>query len=114
MKKFIFIFAVFVLGAGLSFYAIAGSQERVAYDIVIKDHVFSPAEIKVPAGEKIKLVIHNQDQTPEEFESHDLDREKIIAGGGKATILVGPLEPGKYHYFGEFNMDTTNGYIIAE
>ena len=114
MKKYLLVPGVFLLGAGISFYATAESQEKPVYDIVIKDHVFSPAEITVPAGEKIKLVIHNQDSTPEEFESHDFNREKIIAGGAKATIFVGPLEPGKYHYFGEFHMDSANGYIIAE
>ena len=88
--------------------------KRAQYDIIIKDHMFSPAEIIVPAGEKIKLRIDNQDPTPEEFESHDMNREKIIGGGKKATIFVGPLKPGKYHFFGEFNMDTANGYIIAK
>lgn len=84
------------------------------YTIVIRDHKFLPEEITVPAGEKIKLIIDNQDPTPEEFESHDMNREKIIRGRKKATIYVGPLKPGKYHYFGEFNMDTANGYIIAK
>ncbi len=84
------------------------------YTIIIKNHQFEPAELTVPAGKKIKLRVDNQDPTPEEFESHDFSREKIIGGNSKATIFVGPLEPGKYHYFGEFNMDTANGYIIAE
>ncbi len=84
------------------------------YTIVIKDHKFSPEEIVVPAGEKIKLIVDNQDPTPEEFESHDMNREKIIGGNKKAKIFVGPLKPGKYHFFGEFNMDTANGYIIAK
>jgi len=84
------------------------------YTIVIKDHKFSPEKVIVPAGEKIKLIVDNQDPTPEEFESHDMNREKIIRGNKKATIYVGPLQPGKYHYFGEFNMDTANGYIIAK
>lgn len=84
------------------------------YTIVIKDNKFSPEEIVVPAGEKIRLIVDNQDPTPEEFESHDMNREKIIAGNKKAKIFVGPLKPGKYHFFGEFNMDTANGYIIAK
>lgn len=92
----------------------AAPVKREFYEIVIKDHKFSPEEITVPAGEKIKLIIDNQDPTPEEFESHDMNREKIIRGNKKATIYVGPLEPGKYHFFGEFNMDTANGYIIAK
>ncbi|MDH5721718.1 MAG: cupredoxin domain-containing protein [Alphaproteobacteria bacterium] len=90
------------------------AEEKGVYEIVIKDHKFSPEEIKVPAGKKIKLIVDNQDATPEEFESHDFNREKIIAGNTKATIFIGPLKPGKYHYFGEFNMDSANGYIIAE
>ena len=92
----------------------AKAEEKEFYEIVIKDHKFSPETLKVPAGKKIKLIVDNQDATPEEFESHDFNREKIIAGNTKATIFVGPLKPGKYHYFGEFNMDSANGYIIAE
>ena len=92
----------------------AAASEDGVYNIVIKDHKFTPEEIRVPAGEKIKLVVDNQDPTPEEFESDDFRREKIIAGNSKATIFVGPLKPGKYHFFGEFNLDTANGYLIAE
>jgi plastocyanin len=85
-----------------------------SYEIVIKDHKFTPSELRVPAGEKIKLIVNNQDSTPEEFESDDFRREKIIAGNSTATISVGPLEPGKYRFFGEFNLDSANGYLIAE
>ncbi len=84
------------------------------YEIIIKDHKFSPEETIVPAGVKVKLKVINQDPTPEEFESHDMNREKIIRGNKTATIFVGPLKPGKYHFFGEFNADTANGYIIAK
>lgn len=82
--------------------------------LTIKDHQFSPAELKVPAGQKIKLVVSNLDSTPEEFESHQLNREKIIAGKAKATIYVGPLAPGKYTFWGEFHEKTARGVIIAE
>ncbi len=92
----------------------AEPEKKEFYEIVIKDHKISPAEIIVPAGVKIKLIVDNQDPTPEEFESHDMNREKVIGGGKKATIFVGPLKPGKYHYFGEFNAETANGYIIAK
>ncbi len=84
------------------------------YELIIKDHKFTPDEIRVPAGQKIKLVVHNQDPTPEEFESDDFRREKIIPGNSSATIFVGPLKPGKYHFFGEFNLATANGYMIVE
>jgi plastocyanin len=82
--------------------------------ISIKDHKFSPAEVRVPAGQKVKLVIDNQDATAEEFESAELNREKIIAPKSKASVWIGPLKPGKYPFIGEFNQATAQGVIIAE
>lgn len=85
-----------------------------AYLIVIREHRMNPAELQVPAGQKIKLTVDNQDATPEEFESHTLNREKIIPGNSKATIFIGPLKPGTYEYFGEFHQSTAQGKIIAK
>jgi hypothetical protein len=83
------------------------------FTLVIKDHKFTPTELAVPAGQKVRLVIENQDPTPEEFESYTLNREKIVAGNGRIVLFVGPLEPGKYEFFGEFNMATARGWLIA-
>ena len=84
------------------------------YVIQIKDHMFMPDTLVVPARKKIKLRIENLDKTPEEFESYDLNREKIVAGGRKIIVFVGPLKPGIYKYFGEFNPKTAQGVIIAK
>ncbi|MCC4113831.1 cupredoxin domain-containing protein [Aromatoleum toluclasticum] len=82
--------------------------------LAIKNHRFEPAEVHVPAGQKVKLMIHNQDSTPEEFESHELNREKVIPGGAKTAVFIGPLQAGKYPFFGEFNEATARGVVIAE
>jgi hypothetical protein len=84
------------------------------YALIIQDHRFQPAELVIPAGKKIKLSVENRDATPEEFESHDLNREKIIAGKSTATIYVGPLTPGRYRFFGEYNEKTAQGVIVAQ
>jgi hypothetical protein len=84
------------------------------YSLIIKEHRFQPAEVIIPAGKKVKLLIDNQDATPEEFESHSLNREKVIAGNSKATVYVGPLSPGRYAFEGEFNATTAQGAIIAQ
>ena len=84
------------------------------YTLTIKDHRFEPAQLEVPAGKKIKLVVINLDATPEEFESHDLKREKVIAGKGQATILLGPLNPGSYKFAGEYHESTAQGQIVAK
>jgi len=88
--------------------------QEIEKNLVIKNHVFEPAELKVPANQKIKLIVHNQDSGAEEFESKSLKREKVIAAGAKATIVIGPLKPGKYEFFGEFNAATAKGVVIAE
>ena len=110
MKKLLSIFAVLSVVVNIS----AAFAERIEYTVVIKDHKFSPEVLEVPAGEKIKLIVDNQDTTPEEFESHDLHREKIINGNSKGTILIGPLDAGEYKFFGEFNEDSAQGKIIAK
>jgi len=44
------------------------------FTLLIRDHRFEPAELRVPAGKKLKIMIDNQDSTAEEFESHELNR----------------------------------------
>ncbi|MCX7059014.1 MAG: cupredoxin domain-containing protein [Proteobacteria bacterium] len=84
------------------------------YTIVLESHRFSPSELLVPAGVKVRLVLENRDQTPEEFESYALNREKLITPSAKVVIYVGPLAPGRYEYFGDFNPSTARGWIVAK
>ena len=83
-------------------------------EIEIQNHLFIPSEITVPANTKVKLVVYNRDPTPEEFESYELNREKVIMGSRKATIFIGPLPAGEYPFFGEFYPATAQGTVIAE
>jgi hypothetical protein len=101
------------LGALLALSAPAWAAEP-EIRLVIKDHRFTPAEVTAPAGQKLRLVIENQDPTPEEFESYALNREKIVPGGGKIVVFVGPLKPGRYEFFGEFNAKTARGWLVVE
>ena len=109
MLRSAFIPLALVLAMGTS----VAAQEP-AYTLVIKDHQFQPTEIEVPAGQKIALTIKNNDTTPEEFESTELRREKVVAGGEQITVYIGPLKPGKYEFFGDFNPKTARGHIIAK
>lgn len=83
------------------------------FEIMIKDHLFYPDELVIPANTKVKLLVKNQDATPEEFESYELNREKVIPGNTQAIIFVGPLPPGIYPFFGEFFPKTAQGKIIV-
>lgn len=103
--------------AFLILFATAGSTwaaEIVEFTLTIKNHQFEPAQLVVPAGKKVKLLINNQDPTPEEFESHVLNREKVIPGNSQGIVLIGPLSPGQYSYIGEFHESTAKGVIVAK
>ncbi len=81
--------------------------------IEIKDHRFTPAKIEVQADEKFVLNVKNLDSAAEEFESHDLKREKVIPAKGEAKINFGPLKAGTYDFVGEFHEDTAKGQIVV-
>ena len=82
--------------------------------LVIKDHHFQPERLEVPAGVKFKLLVKNSDNTPEEFESTELRREKLVPPGDEVTVFLGPLDPGEYKVFGDFHQDITKGVIVAK
>jgi len=82
--------------------------------LTIKDHRFEPDRLEVPAGVKFKLLVRNEDPTPEEFESFPLNREKVVPAGQEIPIFLGPLDKGEYPYFGDFHQDTAKGVLIAK
>jgi Cupredoxin-like domain len=84
------------------------------FELEIRNHLFHPDVLTIPANTKVKLIVYNRDPTPEEFESFELNREKVIVGGARAVIFIGPLAPGEYPFFGEFNPNTALGKIIVE
>jgi hypothetical protein len=104
-----------VVAMGLSgIYSAVSAADLPTFQLTAKDGRFNPETIEVPAGQKFKLVVNNEGPGPEEFESHELNREKVIPAGGKADILIGPLKPGTYTFFGEFHPKTANGKIVAK
>src|SRR3954453_13585647 len=69
----------------------AGAQEL---RLVIRNHIFEPAELRVPAGKRVSLSISNEDPTPEEFDSSALKVEKDIPGRPGAAVGCGRVGPG--------------------
>ena len=81
--------------------------------LILKDHRFIPNAVSVPAGERFRIEVENQDSTPAEFESADLRIEKIIVPGGKIAVMAGPLKPGIYKFFDDYHPDTATGTMTA-
>jgi Cupredoxin-like domain len=105
---------VVILAIATLWTASAAHAGDLELSMVIRNHRFEPAELKVPAQQRIKLTVQNLDNTPEEFESHALNREKLIPAGAKVVIYLGPLKPGRYAFMGEFNSNTAKGLVLDE
>ena len=104
LRSFLLLFAVL----GLDVYAVE------EFTIELRQHLFYPSRIHVPAHKKVKLIIHNLDERPEEFDSFDLNREKMLFPGRLTTIFIGPLKPGEYTFFGEYHPNAARGLVIAD
>src|SRR5262245_43659467 len=102
----------YAVGAALLCAAAAYAAEEPK--LVIRDHKFEPAELVLPAGQKVKVVVENLDASPEEFESYSLNREKVVPGKGKISVFLGPLKPGRYEFFGDFHRDTALGTVVVK
>jgi hypothetical protein len=98
----------------LSTFLIAGSAAADELHLTIKDHHYEPDHLAVPAGVKFKLIVKNEDSTAEEFESFQLNREKLVPPGQEVPVFLGPLDEGQYEFFGDFHQDTARGVLIAK
>jgi plastocyanin domain-containing protein len=110
MKPLLIFAALFMLALiGVTF-----ADSLPEFTLVLKNHVYQPSELKIPAGTKFKIIVRNEDATPEEFESTDFGREKIVPPNSSIEVYVGPLKAGTYGFFGDFHQDTAKGRLIVE
>ncbi len=109
MRGFLVVLTTLTLVIAAAFTARADD-----YVLTIKEHRFTPAEIKVPANQRVSITVINEDATAEEFDSGALKVEKVVAGKSKGTVRIGPLKPGRYPFIGEYNEATAKGTVIAE
>lgn len=92
----------------------AWAQELPSFNLTIKAGRFYPEVIEVPANTKFRLLIKNEGPGPEEFESAELRKEKVLAPGASSFLIFQPLKPGSYKFFGEFHPETAQGRLVAK
>lgn len=100
----------------IGLFSFASTRAHALPEVVveIKDHLFYPQHVVVPAGKKIRLTFINFDDTPEEIDSFSLNREKVIFAKSKGIIYIGPLTPGEYPFFGEFHPNSAVGKVVVQ
>ena len=90
------------------------AADLLTFTVTAKDGRLSPAEIEVPSGQRIKLVVKNEGPGPIEFENLDLRIEKVLAPGGTSFVVTPKLRPGKHEFFDEFHAETGRMWLIAK
>jgi heme/copper-type cytochrome/quinol oxidase subunit 2 len=92
----------------------AGQSRADPVALSLSGHKFTPSAITVPANQKFQIKVTNSDDTPAEFESHDLKVEKIVVPGGTVTVTAGPLKPGTYQFFDDYHPDDAAGTVTVK
>ncbi len=98
--------------AAFSFMAASAFSAEPEIAISIKDRHFVPDLVTAPAGQKLKIVVKNEDSTTSEFESIDFHREKVVQPGHEITVYVGPLEAGSYEFFDDFHPQSRGRLVV--
>ena len=92
---------------------IAQAADLPTFKLEMNDGKLNPARIEVPAGQRIKIEVHNVGKGAAEFESVQLRKEKVLAPGADSFVVIAPLDPGEYKFFDDFHQ-SAQGVIVAK
>lgn len=110
----LFILALWLgLGWATGAHAQAAPAALPTWTITVKDGVFTPKRLEVPAGQRIKFILRNEGPGPLEFENADLHVEKILAANAQSFVVI-KLPPGEHLFIDEFNIATGELLVIAK
>ncbi|QEL12653.1 cupredoxin domain-containing protein [Kushneria phosphatilytica] len=97
----------------LSLASTAYASELTEYTLTLHNGTLSPRTLHVKAGERFKITLKNTGNTPAEFESTSLRKEKVLGPSVTSFVVIHPLKPGSYDFFDDFHPDA-RGSLIAE
>lgn len=92
----------------------AARAEDPTFRIEFKDGVTSPLRLEVPAKTRFRLELVNLGQTPAEFESLELRKERVIAPQSQTVMVIRSLDPGEYRFFDDFHPSGAPAILIAK
>ena len=109
-------FAAILLAAHFLVSGAANSwaEEEPVFTIAFKDGAVSPLRLEVPANRRFQLNLVNNGDTPAEFESNELRKEKILAPRTTSILVFRTLDPGEYPFFDDFHPDAPKAILIAK
>jgi plastocyanin len=81
--------------------------------LMVEEKGFAPAEIEAPAGPRIRLEVTNGTSAAMEFESFELNRERVIQPGQTVAVYLSGLSAGKYEFFDDFH-HSRRGVLVVK
>jgi Cupredoxin-like domain len=94
-------------------YSPAGEEEPV-FTIEFNDGAVAPLRLQVPANKRFQLLLRNNGETPAEFESSELRKEKVLAPKSSAILVFRTLDPGEYPFFDDFHPSAPKAVLVAK
>lgn len=98
--------------AATAFPALAGDEPT--FRIEFRNGLIFPGRIEVPAKTRFRLELVNTGEMPAEFESFELRKEKVIAPGSEAVMVIRTLDPGEYLFFDDFQPGSPPAILTAK
>jgi hypothetical protein len=74
----------------------------------------TPQRLEVPANRRLVLELVNTGQSPAEFESRELRKEKVLPPDSSSTLVIRTLDPGEYDFFDDFHPDAKPAVLVAK
>ena len=98
-------------------YAVRGNpraEDEPVFTIEFKDGTVAPQRLEVPANRRFQLQLINAGDTPAEFESNELRKEKVLAPKSTSILVFRTLDPGEYAFFDDFHPDAPKAVLVAK
>ena len=80
--------------------------------IAVTDKGYAPAEVEVQAGGRVRLDVTNQTTAAIEFESFELNRERVVQPGQTVAVYVSGLGAGRYEFFDDFHQERRGALVV--
>src|ERR1700730_6186031 len=94
--------------------AIPRAEEDPIFTITFKDGAVSPRRLDVRGNRRFQFNLVNNGDTPAEFESNELRKEKVLAPKTTSILVFRTLDPGEYPFFDDFHPDAPQAVLIAK
>jgi plastocyanin len=92
--------------------AAAPAADPTTTTLAVEEGGFSPAEVEAPADVRFRIEVTNHTAAAMEFESFDLNRERVVQPGQTITVYLSGLAPGRYEFFDDFRQARRGTLVI--